>query len=62
LCGIGLWCLKHLAPRTWSANNRPGECGVFIIARRMLGLIQITLDQILAEICLATKMLAPSWG
>lgn len=62
LCGIGLWCLKHLPPRTWSANNRPCECAVFTIARRMLGLVQLSLDQILAEICIATKMLAPRWG
>jgi hypothetical protein len=62
LCGIGLYALKHLPPRLWCACNRPGECGVFTIARRMLDDIQLTVEQIFAEIGLCSKLLAPRWG
>jgi len=62
LCGLGLYALGHLPPRLWCANNRSGECGVFTIARRLLGLLQISIDQILAEIEISTESLAPRWG
>lgn len=62
LCGLGLYCLRHLNPRLWCANNRPGECGVFTIARRLLNLIEVSVEQIFAEIQLCSISLAPRWG
>lgn len=62
LCGLGLYCLGHLSPRLWCANNRAGECGVFTIGRRMLSSLQVTINQILTAIDLSTKSLAPRWG
>jgi len=62
LCGLGLYALKHLPPRLWCSNNRRGECGVFTIARRLMDMIQVTIDQLLAEIGLCSKSLSPKWG
>ncbi len=62
LCGLGLLALKRCAPREWCSNNRACECGVFTIGRRMLNILQVTIEQIFAEIGLCTKMLSPTWG
>jgi hypothetical protein len=62
LCGLGLYALGHLAPRLWCANNRKGECGVFTIARRLLGYLEIPMEQVFLEIGLCSKALAPKWG
>lgn len=62
LCGLGLYCLGHLPPRLWCGNNRPGECGVFTIAKRLLNLIEVSVEQLFAEIESCTKSLAPRWG
>jgi hypothetical protein len=62
LCGLGLLALKFREPREWCSNNRPGECGVFTIGRRMLNELEVTLEQIFTEIGLCTKMLSPKWG
>lgn len=62
LCGIGLYALGHLEPRLWCSNNRQGECGVFTIARRLLPRIQLTMEQIFAELEACSKSLAPNWG
>lgn len=62
LCGLGLLALRLAKPRDWCANNRPGECGVFTIGRRMLDQLQVTVEQIFAEIGLYSKMLSPKWG
>jgi hypothetical protein len=62
LCGLGLYALKHLPPRMWCSNNRPGECGVFTIARRVLDLLQVPIEQLFEEIGLCSKSRAPKWG
>lgn len=62
LCGLGLLALKLREPREWCSNNRPGECGVFTIGRRMLNELQVTLEQIFTEIGSCSKMLSPKWG
>lgn len=62
LCGLGLLALRLREPREWCSNNRPGECGVFTIARRMLNDLQVTIQQIFDEIGLSSKSLAPRWG
>jgi hypothetical protein len=62
LCGLGLLALRLRSPREWCGNNRPGECGVFTIGRRMLDQLQVTVEQIFAEVGLCSKMLSPRWG
>ena len=62
LCGLGLRALRLRHPREWCGNNRPGECGVFTIARRMLHDMQVTAEEILEEIGLSSKTLSPRWG
>lgn len=62
LCGLGLYALGHLPPRLWCANNRKHECGVFTIARRLLGELQIPIERAFGEIGLCSQTLAPKWG
>jgi hypothetical protein len=62
LCGLGLLALRLREPREWCGNNRPGECGVFTIARRMLNQLQVTVEQIFDEIGTSSQMLSPGWG
>jgi hypothetical protein len=62
LCGLGLLAMRLRQPREWCGNNRPGECGVFTIARRMLHDLQVTVDQIVDEIASSSKALSRGWG
>lgn len=62
LCGLGLLALRLRQPREWCGNNRPGECGVFTIARRMLHDLEVAVEQIVDEIASASTNLAPGWG
>lgn len=62
LCGLGLRAKQLYCPSNWCTNQRPNECSVFTIGRRMLDKIEVLPASALAALAQALARAAPNWG
>lgn len=62
LCGLGLRAKQRYHPSHWCTNQRPNECSVFTIGRRMLEKIEVLPQSALAALAQAIAHAAPNWG
>jgi len=55
--------MKQVYPAScWSTNNREHELSVLSIARRMLGITQLTPRHALESLTTALQKASPNWG
>lgn len=62
LCGFGLRMKQVYPASCWSTNNREHELSVLSIARRMLGITQLTPRHALESLTTALQKASPNWG
>lgn len=62
LCGFGLKMKQKYGPSYWSTNKRDNELSVLSIARRMLGMTQLSPAQAFKTLLTALQKASPNWG
>jgi len=62
LVGLGLWCRRHLPPRTWASNNRQRELSAFTIGRVMLTRVHHAIDRLIDLLLASLATPQGNWG